>query len=103
MTMLKNAALNVCEAAVGFLERPLLINDLQGLFHTHAGFLTPARRRRRREQLLLLHFTQANGLRLTERRGDLVALRPGNPELLEVSPPLPHDGRQMLDDFNRRV
>jgi hypothetical protein len=37
MTILKNAALNVCDAAFGFSERPLSVNDLQGLFHTHAG------------------------------------------------------------------
>jgi hypothetical protein len=41
MTMLKNAALNVCEAVLGSSERPLSVNDLQGLFHAHAGFPTP--------------------------------------------------------------
>jgi hypothetical protein len=103
MTILKNAALKVCDAAFGSSERPLSVNDLEGLFHTLAGVLTSARHRRRREQLCLLHFTQTNDLRLAECRSDLVALRLGHTELLEVSPPRPHDSRQMLDHFNRRV
>src|SRR5260370_39020236 len=99
MTILKTAALNECDEAFGSSERPLSVDDLQGFFHTHAGVLTPARHRRRREQLRLLHFTQTNGLPLAECRGDLVALRLGHAELLEVIPPLPHDSRQMLHDF----
>ncbi|WP_301780473.1 hypothetical protein [Caballeronia sp. SEWSISQ10-4 2] len=40
--MLKNAALNGCDAAFGSSKKPLLVDDLQGLFHIRAGFLTPA-------------------------------------------------------------
>ncbi|KLU22420.1 hypothetical protein EOS_31000 [Caballeronia mineralivorans PML1(12)] len=47
MTILKNAALNGCDAGFGSSERPLSVNDPQGLFHTHVGVLTPARHRRR--------------------------------------------------------